>query len=158
MQFGGHGELDGAAAVAGDRGARAHGGQRQLLRQIDQSGPPVGELFEEHALRVALLAEQLALPERVVGVLARQFLPAESRLGQPGGVGGGHVPAGSVTHLTPPGDFHLVRNATSGKVVSLHVYGTDVSARGTSIRRAYDLPIQPPPTADEGPVLPPAPS
>ncbi|MGC0314350.1 cysteine dioxygenase [Kitasatospora acidiphila] len=52
-------------------------------------------------------------------------------------------PTGAVAHLTPPGDIHLVRNATSGKVVSLHVYGADVSVRGSSIRRVYDLPIHP---------------
>ncbi|MGF1425443.1 cysteine dioxygenase [Kitasatospora sp. LaBMicrA B282] len=59
------------------------------------------------------------------------------------------LPAGTVTHLTPPGDIHLVRNATTGKVVSLHVYGTDVSARGTSIRRVYDLPILPVPAGED---------
>ncbi|MFF7635309.1 cysteine dioxygenase [Kitasatospora sp. NPDC008050] len=52
-------------------------------------------------------------------------------------------PAGAVTHLTPPGDIHLVRNATTDKVVSLHVYGADVSIHGTSIRRCYDLPVRP---------------
>ncbi|MFF4218481.1 cysteine dioxygenase family protein [Streptomyces nondiastaticus] len=50
---------------------------------------------------------------------------------------------GSVSSLYPPGDIHIVRNATSGKVISLHVYGADISARGSSIRRCYDMPIRP---------------
>jgi predicted metal-dependent enzyme (double-stranded beta helix superfamily) len=46
-------------------------------------------------------------------------------------------PQGTVTYLVPPGDIHLVRNSTEDTVVSLHVYGTDVGARGSSIRRRY---------------------
>jgi predicted metal-dependent enzyme (double-stranded beta helix superfamily) len=49
--------------------------------------------------------------------------------------------AGTVTFVEPPGDIHQVRNATSGKVISLHVYGADVSKLGTSIRRRYELPV-----------------
>ena len=59
-------------------------------------------------------------------------------------------PAGAVTYLAPPGHIHLVRNATRDKVVSLHIYGADVGARGTSIRRSYQLPVlavSPSPTA-----------
>lgn len=50
-------------------------------------------------------------------------------------------PAGAVTWVTPPGDVHRVRNATTGTAVSLHVYGVDVRQRGTSIRRTYDQPV-----------------
>ncbi|MFE3866236.1 hypothetical protein ACFXPT_38440 [Streptomyces goshikiensis] len=53
------------------------------------------------------------------------------------------IPAGTVTYLVPPGDIHHVRNATSGKVISIHVYGADISVLGTSIRRRYDLPVRP---------------
>ncbi|MBB5159379.1 cysteine dioxygenase family protein [Saccharopolyspora phatthalungensis] len=47
-------------------------------------------------------------------------------------------PAGTVAHLAPPGDIHLVRNGSDDLVISLHVYGTDVRVHGTSIRRCYD--------------------
>jgi len=54
-------------------------------------------------------------------------------------------PRGATAYLTPPGDIHAVRNSTDGKVVSIHIYGADVSAcGGTSIRRCYDLPVRPP--------------
>lgn len=49
--------------------------------------------------------------------------------------------AGTATYVEPPGDIHEVRNVTDGKVISIHVYGADVSVLGTSIRRRYDLPV-----------------
>jgi predicted metal-dependent enzyme (double-stranded beta helix superfamily) len=49
---------------------------------------------------------------------------------------------GTTSCLTPPGDIHLVRNASAGKVISIHVYGADIGRLGSSIRRRYDLPIQ----------------
>ncbi|MET9182087.1 cysteine dioxygenase [Kitasatospora aureofaciens] len=49
-------------------------------------------------------------------------------------------PPGTVTHLTPPGDIHLVRNGGDVLAVSLHVYGTDIRRHGSSIRRRYDFP------------------
>lgn len=49
---------------------------------------------------------------------------------------------GSVTSVHPPGDIHLVHNPTGGKVVSVHIYGADVTARGSSIRRRYDIPVR----------------
>ena len=48
---------------------------------------------------------------------------------------------GTTSCLTPPGDIHLVRNASTGKVISIHVYGADIGRLGSSIRRRYDLPI-----------------
>ncbi len=51
-------------------------------------------------------------------------------------------PSGSVSHLTPPGDIHRVVNPGPGIAVSIHVYGADVSERGTSIRRRYDHQVQ----------------
>ncbi len=50
-------------------------------------------------------------------------------------------PTGSVDGLLPPGDIHLVRNASTGTAISLHVYGADLRDTSSSIRRAYDLPI-----------------
>jgi predicted metal-dependent enzyme (double-stranded beta helix superfamily) len=45
---------------------------------------------------------------------------------------------GDVCGFAPPGDIHRVWNGGTGKAVSLHVYGADISARGSSIRRVYD--------------------
>jgi predicted metal-dependent enzyme (double-stranded beta helix superfamily) len=49
---------------------------------------------------------------------------------------------GSTSYFAPPGDIHAVRNASTGKVISIHVYGADVSVLGSSIRRTYDLPVR----------------
>jgi len=48
---------------------------------------------------------------------------------------------GEVTSLVPPGDIHLVRNAGSLTTISLHIYGTDLSRLGSSVRRTYNLPV-----------------
>jgi 3-mercaptopropionate dioxygenase len=45
---------------------------------------------------------------------------------------------GDVQALTPPGDIHRVRNAGAATAISLHLYGTDVSRTGSSVRRYYD--------------------
>lgn len=50
-------------------------------------------------------------------------------------------PTGSVTAFSPPGDIHRVGNPTGTTAISLHVYGTDLRASGSSVRRTYDLPI-----------------
>ena len=49
---------------------------------------------------------------------------------------------GSTSYFAPPGDIHAVRNSSDGKVISIHVYGADVAALGSSIRRTYDLPVR----------------
>jgi predicted metal-dependent enzyme (double-stranded beta helix superfamily) len=48
---------------------------------------------------------------------------------------------GEVVGLAPPGDIHRVRNTGGETAISLHIYGTDVSRLGSSIRRVYDQPI-----------------
>jgi len=48
---------------------------------------------------------------------------------------------GDVDGLAPPGDIHLVRNNGSETAISLHIYGTDISRLGGSVRRVYDLPM-----------------
>jgi predicted metal-dependent enzyme (double-stranded beta helix superfamily) len=48
---------------------------------------------------------------------------------------------GDVSGLAPPGDIHCVRSAVDETAISLHVYGTDVSRLGSSVRRVYDLPV-----------------
>jgi len=49
-------------------------------------------------------------------------------------------PAGTVSGFAPPGDIHQVRNRGTGIAVSMHVYGTDITRVGNSIRREYSLP------------------
>lgn len=49
---------------------------------------------------------------------------------------------GSVTALVPPGDIHRVRNESAITTISLHVYGADLRATGSSVRRSYELPVQ----------------
>jgi 3-mercaptopropionate dioxygenase len=51
-------------------------------------------------------------------------------------------PAGTVSGFAPPGDIHQVTNTGDGVAVSLHVYGTDITRVGSSVRRAYDLPVR----------------
>jgi predicted metal-dependent enzyme (double-stranded beta helix superfamily) len=48
---------------------------------------------------------------------------------------------GDVSGFAPPGDIHRVRNAGDGTAISIHIYGTDVSRIGSSVRRYYDQPI-----------------
>lgn len=51
-------------------------------------------------------------------------------------------PIGSAVALVPPGDIHRVKNSCDGVAVSIHVYGADVAALGSSILRRYDLPVR----------------
>jgi 3-mercaptopropionate dioxygenase len=46
-------------------------------------------------------------------------------------------PAGTVAGFAPPGDIHQVANCGAGPAVSMHIYGTDISRVGSSIRREY---------------------
>jgi predicted metal-dependent enzyme (double-stranded beta helix superfamily) len=48
---------------------------------------------------------------------------------------------GDVSGFAPPGDIHRVRNHGAAVAISLHVYGTDISRLGSSVRRVYDLPV-----------------
>lgn len=48
---------------------------------------------------------------------------------------------GDVNGFAPPGDIHRVRNAGDHTAISIHIYGTDVSRIGSSVRRYYDHPI-----------------
>ena len=49
---------------------------------------------------------------------------------------------GTVSGFAPPGDIHRVTNTGRGVAVSLHVYGTDITRVGSSIRREYTLPLR----------------
>jgi predicted metal-dependent enzyme (double-stranded beta helix superfamily) len=46
-----------------------------------------------------------------------------------------------VSGFAPPGDIHRVRNAGDDTAISIHIYGTDVSRIGSSVRRYYDQPV-----------------
>jgi 3-mercaptopropionate dioxygenase len=48
---------------------------------------------------------------------------------------------GTVSGFAPPGDIHQVRNSGTGVAISMHVYGTDITRVGSSIRREYTLPV-----------------
>jgi predicted metal-dependent enzyme (double-stranded beta helix superfamily) len=48
-------------------------------------------------------------------------------------------PVGTVSAFAPPGDIHRVSNAGDGTAVSMHVYGTDISRVGSSVRREYPV-------------------
>jgi predicted metal-dependent enzyme (double-stranded beta helix superfamily) len=45
---------------------------------------------------------------------------------------------GDVSGFAPPGDIHRVRNVGDTTAISIHIYGTDVSRVGSSVRRYYD--------------------
>jgi len=51
-------------------------------------------------------------------------------------------PAGTVSGFAPPGDIHQVTNIGDAVAVSVHVYGTDITRVGSSVRRVYDLPVR----------------
>ncbi|MER5422322.1 cysteine dioxygenase family protein [Streptosporangium roseum] len=50
--------------------------------------------------------------------------------------------AGEVSGFAPPGDIHRVRNTGDSTAISLHIYGADLGAAPSSIRRVYDLPVR----------------
>jgi len=45
---------------------------------------------------------------------------------------------GDVNGFAPPGDIHRVRNTGDEIAISIHIYGTDVTRVGSSVRRYYD--------------------
>jgi predicted metal-dependent enzyme (double-stranded beta helix superfamily) len=45
---------------------------------------------------------------------------------------------GDVSGFAPPGDIHRVHNTGDETAISIHVYGTDVTRVGSSVRRYYD--------------------
>ena len=51
-------------------------------------------------------------------------------------------PVGTVSGFAPPGDIHQVRNIGATTAVSMHVYGTDITRVGSSVRRVYNLPVR----------------
>jgi 3-mercaptopropionate dioxygenase len=44
---------------------------------------------------------------------------------------------GDVSGFAPPGDIHRVHNTADTTAISIHIYGTDVTRVGSSVRRYY---------------------
>jgi len=57
-------------------------------------------------------------------------------------VGRNANPLATVSGFAPPGDVHRVTNIGDSVAVSMHVYGTDISRVGSSVRRVYELPVR----------------
>ena len=53
-------------------------------------------------------------------------------------VGRSENQVGDVNGFAPPGDIHRVHNTAGGTAISIHIYGTDVTRTGSSVRRYYD--------------------
>ncbi|BDT89225.1 hypothetical protein FMUAM8_49890 [Nocardia cyriacigeorgica] len=77
--------------IGGDLRSRPVGGQLDLIGQITQPLGPVGDLASSHRFRIGLLAQHLALPQRVVGVLHLERRPARQLAPGALGVGGHHI-------------------------------------------------------------------
>jgi predicted metal-dependent enzyme (double-stranded beta helix superfamily) len=45
---------------------------------------------------------------------------------------------GDVSGFAPPGDIHRVHNTGDEVAISIHIYGTDVTRIGSSVRRYYE--------------------
>jgi predicted metal-dependent enzyme (double-stranded beta helix superfamily) len=69
----------------------------------------------------------------VQGVEHEELFDADGRA-----IGESDNHAGDVSGFAPPGDIHRVRNVGDVTAISIHVYGTDVSRVGSSVRRYYD--------------------
>ncbi len=69
----------------------------------------------------------------IQGVEHEELFDAELNL-----VGLSDNEVGDVSGFAPPGDIHRVHNTGSATAISIHIYGTDVSRVGSSVRRYYD--------------------
>ena len=69
----------------------------------------------------------------IQGVEHEEFLDADLNL-----IARSANHVGDVSGFAPPGDIHRVHNTTGATAISIHVYGTDVTRIGSSVRRYYD--------------------
>ena len=69
----------------------------------------------------------------IQGVEHEDLFDAELNL-----VGQSDNATGEVSGFAPPGDIHRVHNTSDTTAISIHVYGTDVTRVGSSVRRYYD--------------------
>ena len=79
----------------------------------------------------------------IQGVEWEELFELDEQRGRLVEAGYGRNTTGEVSGFAPPGDIHRVRNAGDLTAISIHIYGTDVSRIGSSVRRYYDLPVQP---------------
>ncbi|WP_211190675.1 cysteine dioxygenase family protein [Actinomycetospora sp. TBRC 11914] len=125
-----------------------------LLTDDQRHGDPAG--YRAHLLHVApdgafSLVAMVWLPGQstaihdhlswcVVGVHTGEEHETRYRLegGRPVVDGTAVAGPGTVTGLLPPGDIHRVTNSGDDTAISLHVYGVDVSRRGSSIHRRWE--------------------
>jgi predicted metal-dependent enzyme (double-stranded beta helix superfamily) len=69
----------------------------------------------------------------IQGVEREELFDADLKL-----IGRSDNKTGEVSGFAPPGDIHRVHNTTDGTAISIHIYGTDVTRIGSSVRRYYD--------------------
>jgi predicted metal-dependent enzyme (double-stranded beta helix superfamily) len=69
----------------------------------------------------------------IQGVEHEELFDADLRL-----IGASDNHVGEVSAFAPPGDIHRVHNTFAETAISLHIYGTDVTRIGSSVRRYYD--------------------
>ena len=69
----------------------------------------------------------------IQGIEHEELYDADLRL-----VGTNDNRVGDVSGFAPPGDIHRVHNTTDATAISLHIYGTDVTRIGSTVRRYYD--------------------
>jgi predicted metal-dependent enzyme (double-stranded beta helix superfamily) len=69
----------------------------------------------------------------IQGVEHEELFDADLRM-----VGRSDNQVGEVSGFAPPGDIHRVHNTSDGTAISIHIYGTDVTRIGSSVRRYYD--------------------
>jgi len=69
----------------------------------------------------------------IEGVEHEELFDAELNL-----IGQSNNHVGDVSGFAPPGDVHRVHNTADTTAISIHIYGTDVTRVGSSVRRYYD--------------------
>jgi predicted metal-dependent enzyme (double-stranded beta helix superfamily) len=69
----------------------------------------------------------------IQGIEHEELFDAELNL-----VGEADNHVGDVSGFAPPGDIPRVHNTADETAISIHVYGTDVTRIGSSVRRYYD--------------------
>ncbi len=77
----------------------------------------------------------------IQGIEYEELYALDERRGCLVEVGSSANDTGEVSGFAPPGDIHRVRNIGDSTAISIHIYGTDVSRIGSSVRRSYDLPV-----------------
>ncbi|HEX6026723.1 MAG TPA: cysteine dioxygenase family protein [Solirubrobacter sp.] len=69
----------------------------------------------------------------IQGIEHEELFDAELNL-----IGSSDNHVGDVSGFAPPGDIHRVHNNADTIAISIHIYGTDVTRTGSSVRRYYD--------------------